>query len=166
RVDGGVEQVFEQRAIHGTFRLAAAAPGLCARSGAFLSSASGLSNQRHGRPLARCKGVRMAQRFALYYAPSINTSLWERASAWLGRDPATEASFEGAIAGIERAQLLNRTQSAHRYGFHATLKPPMRLAEGREPEALRAALARFAETAAPVAIGRLQVAELDGFLAL
>ena len=108
----------------------------------------------------------MAQRFALYYAPSVNTSLWERASAWLGRDPATEASFEGAIAGIERAQLLNRTQSAHRYGFHATLKPPMQLAEGREPEALRAALAGFAETAAPVTIGRLQVAELDGFLAL
>lgn len=108
----------------------------------------------------------MAPRFAIYYAPSVTSPLWDRASAWLGRDPASGAAFEGAIAGIERARLLNRTQSAHRYGFHATIKPPMALAAGKSPEALRAALRAFAETAAPVPLGRLGVGALGPFLAL
>ncbi len=108
----------------------------------------------------------MPQRFAIYYAPDLNDALWDRATIWLGRDPARPSAFDGAVAGIDRTRLLNLTQSAGRYGFHATIKPPMALAEGRDEAQLRAAIADFAASAAPVELGRLQVADLDGFLAL
>lgn len=108
----------------------------------------------------------MPQRFAIYYAPDTTSGLWDRASVWLGRDAANGSLIDGAVAGIDRVRLLNRTQSAGRYGFHATLKPPMALAEGRTAEALKAELAAFAAGAAPVSLGKLQIASLAGFMAL
>jgi len=108
----------------------------------------------------------MSERFAIYYAPSANSPLWDRAVAWLGRDPLGSQPFDGAIAGIERNRLLNLTQSANRYGFHATLKPPMALAPGMSAEDLRAALAEFARQHQPVPLGRLEVGLIGGFLAL
>jgi len=108
----------------------------------------------------------MPQRFAIYYAPAITDLLWERAAVWLGRDPATGLSYDGAVAGIERTRLLNLTQSAGRYGFHATLKPPMALAEGESEQTLRMAMAEAASGLKPVPLGRLTLASLDGFLAL
>jgi len=108
----------------------------------------------------------MPQRFAIYYAPDVNDALWDRASIWLGRDAETLALIEGGVAGIERTRLLNLTQSAGRYGFHATIKPPMALADGMSEEHIRAALEAFASTTAPVDLGRVQIADLNGFLAL
>jgi putative phosphonate metabolism protein len=108
----------------------------------------------------------MTERFAIYYAPSANSSLWDRAAAWLGRDPLTNQNIEGTVAGIDRNRLLNLTQSANRYAFHATIKPPMALAEGTTIAELRAALADFARRQTPFSIGHLRVASLDGFLAL
>ncbi|MBJ3785944.1 DUF1045 domain-containing protein [Devosia sediminis] len=108
----------------------------------------------------------MPQRFAIYYAPSVTDLIWERAAVWLGRDPANGQSYDGAVAGLERTRLLNLTQSAGRYGFHATLKPPMALAQGETEESLRAALAKAAAELPKVSLGRLIIASLDGFLAL
>lgn len=108
----------------------------------------------------------MPQRFAVYYAPSTSDPLWDRSSAWLGRDSKTGELFEGTVAGLDRTRLLNLTQSAGRYGFHATLKPPMALAAGSTLEDLQQALSEFAATARPVSLGRLRLASLDGFLAL
>lgn len=108
----------------------------------------------------------MPQRFAIYYAPAVTDLIWERAAVWLGRDPATGLSYDGAVAGIDRTRLLNLTQSAGRYGFHATLKPPMALAPGQTAEGLRAAMQTVASELAPVPLGKLVIAELDGFLAL
>ncbi|MCP8883302.1 DUF1045 domain-containing protein [Devosia sp. XJ19-1] len=108
----------------------------------------------------------MPQRFAVYYAPAVTDLLWDRAAIWLGRDPATGQSHDGAVAGIERTRLLNLTQSAGRYGFHATLKAPMALAEGQTEAALRAAMQRVAAELPPVPLGKLTIANLDGFLAL
>ncbi|MBO9590347.1 DUF1045 domain-containing protein [Devosia sp.] len=108
----------------------------------------------------------MTERFAIYYAPSANSPLWDRAAAWLGRDPLTNETFDGPVAGVERNRLLNLTQSANRYAFHATIKPPMALAPETTIEELRAALTNFTRTQAPFALGHLRVASLDGFLAL
>ncbi len=108
----------------------------------------------------------MPQRFAIYYAPDASNALWDRATIWLGRDPADSSLIEGAVAGIDRTRLLNLTQSAARYGFHATIKPPMALAEAQSEAQLRAALEDFAARKAPVDLGHLQIADLDGFLAL
>jgi len=108
----------------------------------------------------------MTERFAIYYAPAAASPLWERAVAWLGSDPATGAVHHGAVAGIERSRLAGITRSAGRYGFHATIKPPMALAPGQSLDGLREALARFAATRRPVHLGPLRLASLGGFLAL
>ncbi|MDB5474169.1 MAG: hypothetical protein JWP99_1472 [Devosia sp.] len=108
----------------------------------------------------------MTQRFAIYFAPSTTSNLWERAAIWLGRDAANGDALDGPVAGIERDRLLNLTQSANRYGFHATLKAPMALAEGASEADLRAALTDFAVQHAPVDLGLPQLASLEGFLAL
>lgn len=108
----------------------------------------------------------MPQRFAIYYAPATTDLLWDRATVWLGRDSASGLVYDGAVAGIDRTRLLNLTQSAGRYGFHATIKPPMALAQGTDLDGLRAALRDFAENTAPISLGQLQIADLEGFLAL
>lgn len=108
----------------------------------------------------------MTERFAIYYAPSATSNLWERAATWLGRDAADGDLFGGPVAGIDRDRLLNLTQSANRYGFHATLKAPMALADGATEADLRAALTAFAGQHQPVDLGKPRLASLEGFLAL
>lgn len=108
----------------------------------------------------------MPHRLAIYYAPPSSGELWQRASRWLGRDPATGSTSVESIAGLAAEQRAALSLSARRYGFHATLKAPMRLAEGRSMADFDAALSDFAARRAPVAIGRLQLSLLDGFLAL
>jgi putative phosphonate metabolism protein len=108
----------------------------------------------------------MTERFAIYFAPSATSNLWERAATWLGRDANDGDLFNGPVAGIDRDRLLNLTQSANRYGFHATLKAPMALADGYTEADLRAALDEFAARHRPVNLGKLRLASLQGFLAL
>jgi putative phosphonate metabolism protein len=108
----------------------------------------------------------MTERFAIYFAPSATSNLWERAATWLGRDASNGDTFNGPVAGIDRNRLLNLTQSANRYGFHATLKAPMALAEGYSEADLRTALADFASRHEPIDLGKLKLASLEGFLAL
>ncbi|HTN63850.1 MAG TPA: DUF1045 domain-containing protein [Devosia sp.] len=108
----------------------------------------------------------MAQRYAIYHAPSATGALWDRAATWLGRDAATGDIFDGPVAGIDRARLLNLTQSANRYGFHATIKAPMALADGMQPEDLTAALRAFSSEHGPVDMGRMTLALIDGFIAI
>jgi putative phosphonate metabolism protein len=108
----------------------------------------------------------MTERFAIYFAPAATSNLWERAATWLGRDASDGTLFDGPVAGIDRDRLLNLTQSANRYGFHATLKAPMALVDGASEADLRAALAEFAPRHRPIDLGRLKLASLQGFLAL
>jgi putative phosphonate metabolism protein len=124
---------------------------------------------RAGKPPAvmwPCHGVSMTERFAIYYAPSATSNLWERAATWLGRDASDGEFFSGPVAGIDRNRLLNLTQSANRYGFHATLKAPMALAPDLTEAELRAALEAFASRHHPVPLGQPRVSNIDGFLAL
>jgi putative phosphonate metabolism protein len=108
----------------------------------------------------------MPDRFAIYYAPSTTSELWQRAARWLGRDAATGSQSNDGLPGISAETLSRLTPSATRYGFHATLKAPMRLAAPWTREELEAALAAFASASPAVAIGPLKLALLDGFLAL
>ena len=108
----------------------------------------------------------MTERFAIYFAPSASSNLWERAATWLGRDANSGELSSGTVAGIDRDRLLNLTQSANRYGFHATLKAPMALAEGTSEAELRAALEAFAGEHTPIDLGKPRLASLGGFLAL
>jgi putative phosphonate metabolism protein len=108
----------------------------------------------------------MPQRYALYYAPATDAPLWRAATQWLGRDPADATLMGGEIGGIDRAVLDANSVSARRYGFHATIKAPMALAEGVNLGELEAALTDFAGVTAPVSLGRLKPALIEGFLAL
>lgn len=108
----------------------------------------------------------MPERFAIYYAPGAAEPLWAKAAEWLGRDPLTGATIDGPLAGTTRDALFDRSVSARRYGFHATLKAPMALAAGKARAELEDALDAFAGRTEPVAIGKLKLQLIDGFLAL
>jgi putative phosphonate metabolism protein len=101
-------------------------------------------------------------RVAVYYAPLADDRLSDDAAIWLGRDPATGARVaQPDIVGIEEV-----TAEPRLYGFHATLKPPMRLADGCQWSELLLAAQELAGRVAPFALPRLAVADVHGFLAL
>ena len=101
-------------------------------------------------------------RVALYYAPRPDDPLWSAGNRWLGRDPAScDALPQPALPDIAAV-----TADARRYGFHATLKPPMRLRPGRSWDELRARAAEIAAGVRAFALPPLRVVDLEGFLAL
>jgi putative phosphonate metabolism protein len=114
----------------------------------------------------------VTRRFAIYAAPGVRSAdtvgvlLRQRAEQWLGRSVSGNPVPPGAHVGWTRAAIDAVTASARRYGFHATLKPPFRLAEGRTAEELDAAVARFAAGSAGAVIPKLTLARLGGFFAL
>ncbi len=101
-------------------------------------------------------------RLAVYYAPSSTDPLHRTAAAWLGRDAASGA----AMAQPDLAGIADVTAEPRLYGFHATLKPPMRLAEGRTWAEFLQAAADLAARIAPFDLPPLAVMDLHGFLAL
>jgi len=104
------------------------------------------------------------RRYALYLAP---TGPWAEAAAdWLGWDLATgRARAQPDLPALPRP-LSALTAEARKYGFHATIKPPFRLAEGQDVQALTAAVAMLCARLAPVETDGLAPSDLDGFLAL
>jgi putative phosphonate metabolism protein len=101
-------------------------------------------------------------RVAVYYAPLADDPLFAEAATWLGRDPESDAPAPQPdlpdIAAI--------TAEPRLYGFHATLKPPMRLAEGRQWFDVLEAATELADRTAPFALPTLAVSDVFGFLAL
>lgn len=106
-------------------------------------------------------------RYAIYFTPRQDEPLARIAANWLGRDPfgAPTRPVEG-VGDLSAAEVAFHTASARRYGFHATLKAPFRLAPSETEASLRAALDDFAEVTPPVVIPRLVVGQIDGFFAL
>lgn len=101
-------------------------------------------------------------RVGIYYCPREDDPLFTAGATWLGRDPAGRGRLtQPDIAGIDDV-----TAEARGYGFHATLKPPMRLKDGCSWDALLAATREWAAQTAPFALPRLAVTDLHGFLAL
>lgn len=90
----------------------------------------------------------MTERFAIYYAPAEDSALWRAAQAWLAQP-----------------DLRDLAVSARRYGFHATIKAPMALADGVDREQLGALLTRFAEFQPGVVLSNFGPRLIDGFLA-
>lgn len=86
-------------------------------------------------------------RHAVYYAPAPGSDLALLGDYWL----------------VRKHTLM---QAPSRYGFHATLKAPFRLAEGRKEADLLMAVNRLAQDLQAVEIGGLGVSRADGFLSL
>lgn len=84
-------------------------------------------------------------RYAVYYAPDPASQFSQLGTQWLKRE------------GMERPR---------RYGFHATLKAPFRLAPGRTQLDLVRALERLAQDFGGTEIGELDLSLQGGFLAL
>ncbi|MDP1902463.1 MAG: DUF1045 domain-containing protein [Rubrivivax sp.] len=97
-------------------------------------------------------------RHAVYWTPEPGHPLWAAGCAWLGRDPSAPALHEGGPPPGRAAPW--------RYGLHATLKPPMHLAPGRELAGLCTELQRLAEATPRFALQPLGVATLGRFVAL
>ncbi len=101
-------------------------------------------------------------RVAIYYAPLPDDVLTPLGDAWLGREARTGAPVrQPDVPGIAEV-----TAEPRRYGFHATLKPPMRLAEGRSWLDLMRAVRAVAAEISPFNLPPLSVRHLHGFLAL
>jgi len=106
-------------------------------------------------------------RYAIYFAPDKDDPLGRAAERWLGRSAFGSQALAPAAAGsYSAAEIAFHTAAARRYGFHATLKAPFRLAEGRSEAELIAALSQFAAEREPFTVERIRLARLDGFFAL
>lgn len=109
----------------------------------------------------------MSARYAIYFAPPQDSALWRFGSATIGYDAATGADVALAPPeGIEPAQWAGLTEEPRRYGFHATLKAPFALAEGRSEAQLRGFARSFAVGNGPVTLAGLSPCALGRFVAL
>lgn len=106
-------------------------------------------------------------RYALYFTPSPG-SLWAAAgNQWLGREASTgQECAQPAIAGISSTQWMQLTSDARRYGFHATLKAPFRLADGFTEKSLIKMASAFCSLQRPIVLHQPSVGMHRNFLAL
>lgn len=104
-------------------------------------------------------------RHAVYYAPDPGDPLHALASSWLGRDAVTgeACATPGLLPEEEHASLV---EAPARYGFHATLKAPFRLADGVTPDALSDAVHGLAGQVGPVRLPVVSLSRLGNFFAL
>ena len=110
--------------------------------------------------MARRGAGELSVRVAIYYAPELDDPLWTAGCSWLGRDPERGVAVpQPALDGIAEV-----TADARGYGFHCTLKPPMRLATSYG--AFRDDVAAMVQSLRPFDLPALAVADLSGFLAL
>ena len=98
-------------------------------------------------------------RYAIYYVPPPGTALAAFGARWLGQDAPD-------LAGVSAEDWRRAVAAPRRYGFHATLKAPFRLAAGTDERALTDAIKRFRRTRGPVPVGKLALRVLADFLAL
>jgi putative phosphonate metabolism protein len=106
-------------------------------------------------------------RYAVYWSPRPDTRLAAFGRAWLGRDAETGVTTAPpAVGDIVEASWRTVVADAALYGFHATLKPPFRLAPGCEISGLEHAVNDLAASEVDPLRVQLVLADLDGFLAL
>ncbi|MCM2561302.1 DUF1045 domain-containing protein [Lutimaribacter sp. EGI FJ00015] len=100
-------------------------------------------------------------RYAIYFVPP-EGGLADFGARWLGWDVGTgREAPQFNLPGLDDV-----TMTPRKYGFHATLKPPFRLAPGRSLVELRSAVEALATTTAPALADGLALSRLGRFLAL
>ena len=106
-------------------------------------------------------------RYALYYAPAADSALWRFGCATLGYDAFTGEDIAFAVpSGCDAGTWPQLTAEPRRYGFHATLKAPFELGQGRGEGQLRAFAHQLAVGLSAVPLAGLTVAALGRFVAL
>lgn len=105
-------------------------------------------------------------RYAIYFAPAPDSALAQTAASWLGRDAFSGLPLPHAETALDSTTVSDITSSPRRYGFHATLKAPFRLAPDRSETDLIAAFERFAFETPAFSVPEMIVGNLDGFFAI
>jgi putative phosphonate metabolism protein len=106
-------------------------------------------------------------RVAVFLTPPAGHPLVNAAANWLGRDAFSGESLDrGPVAGLAPDVLDALTAAPRLYGFHATLKPPFRIAEGRGLADVEVAAAAFGRANPPTVIPALQLERIGPFFAL
>jgi len=86
-------------------------------------------------------------RYAVYFSPAHDTPLSEFGFSWFGENPLTgEPLARPEIKGIDPDLIVQSTRRPRSYGFHATLKAPFKMKDGRDRDGLVASLTTFAES--------------------
>lgn len=97
-------------------------------------------------------------RYAVYYLPPEGGALAAFGARWLGWDVDRGAACESLAPAL--------TEVPRKYGFHGTLKPPFRLAEGCDAAELLGAAQDLAGRLGPVTLEGLALTQLGRFFAL
>ena len=105
-------------------------------------------------------------RYAIYFAAESGSALDRFGAELIGYD-----AYRGADVPFPSGMKLpgewrEMTADPRKYGFHATLKPPMALAPGKSEDELIAACAAFAATPRPIPMIEPIVDIISGFIAL
>jgi putative phosphonate metabolism protein len=109
----------------------------------------------------------MSGRYAIYFAPVASSDWAQFGDHWLGRNVETGASLEQpTLSGFDAGRLRELTEAPRQYGFHGTLKPPFRLADGCDAGDLRRALAGFAAQRSAFEVEALTMEAIGDFIAL
>jgi len=104
-------------------------------------------------------------RYAVFWAPPAGSALARFGAHWLGWDADAGRDVERVAVALPRP-LPEMTRAPWRYGFHGTLKPPFRLAEGTDAVALDRAVAALAARTPPAQAPALAPSARLGFVAL
>ncbi len=105
------------------------------------------------------------ERFAVYYLPPAG-AFAAFGAAWLGWDAHTgQPAAHPQLDGLPQP-VASLTQTPRKYGFHGTIKPPFRLAEGTEAGALLKAARVLCAAQEPAQMPALRLAALGRFVAL
>ena len=123
----------------------------------------------HGIEAAMSAGTDAVQgqpRYAVYYRPPEGTPIAALADRWLGRQPEGGDPPAPPPEGLDATAWRGWTEAPRLYGFHATLKPPFKLAKGTSRRNLLDALTLFAEGRARFSSRPLEIRRIGRFLAL
>ncbi|MEO6839790.1 MAG: DUF1045 domain-containing protein [Bradyrhizobium sp.] len=106
-------------------------------------------------------------RYALYYAPAPRSELGRFGAHLLGYDAFSHKTLRFPV-DIEQAlpDWGELTQDPRKYGFHATLKAPFMLADGKTEAELLAACAEFAAMPRPIPVIAPIVSTIGDFIAI
>jgi hypothetical protein len=106
-------------------------------------------------------------RYAVYFTPSVGTDWHEAGSRWLGRYASSGQSVaQPRIEGIAASTFAALTEDPRRYGWHATLKAPFRLAKGMDEDALAQSMRQLADTMTAFSLPTLRAGLIRNFLAV
>lgn len=100
-------------------------------------------------------------RYGVYFTP--DGTFGDLGASWLGWDVRTARTVAQPDLPVDLATATRRPRV---YGFHATLKPPFQLADGKGEAALGCAVQALLADGAPLILPPLELRWLGGFLAI